>query len=101
MTRRTPRTHEGISSARTSSTPKPLSLSPLGERDPSRPDSVPPYPCRATPTTNALDDTGLIKVEKGYEGRRPRTLVRITKAGRAALAAELDALAELVRRQRA
>jgi len=47
-----------------------------------------------------LEEAGLIQVEKGYEGRRPRTWVRITIAGRAALAAEVDALAELVRRHR-
>lgn len=45
-----------------------------------------------------LEDAGLIAVEKGYRGRRPRTWVRITGKGRAALAAELAALAELVRR---
>jgi hypothetical protein len=33
-------------------------------------------------------------------GRRPRIWVGITSAGRAALAAEVDALAELVRRHR-
>jgi DNA-binding MarR family transcriptional regulator len=45
-----------------------------------------------------LEEAGLIQVEKGYEGRRPRTWVRITRDGRAALAAELSALTELVRR---
>ena len=45
-----------------------------------------------------LDEAGLVRVEKGYEGRRPRTWVRITARGRAALAAELAALTELVRR---
>ena len=44
-----------------------------------------------------LEDAGLVNVEKGYEGRRPRTWVRITRAGRTALAAELDLLAALVR----
>jgi DNA-binding MarR family transcriptional regulator len=47
-----------------------------------------------------LEEAGLIQVEKGYEGRRPRTWVGITSAGRAALAAEVAALAELVRRHR-
>lgn len=46
-----------------------------------------------------LEGAGLVQVEKGYEGRRPRTWVRITASGRAALAAELAALTELVRRQ--
>jgi hypothetical protein len=36
----------------------------------------------------------------GYAGRRPRTWAGITSSGRAALAAEVDALAELVRRHR-
>jgi DNA-binding MarR family transcriptional regulator len=45
-----------------------------------------------------LEEAGLVQVEKGYEGRRPRTWVRITRAGRAALATELSALSELVRR---
>jgi DNA-binding MarR family transcriptional regulator len=45
-----------------------------------------------------LEDAELVQVEKGYEGRRPRTWVRITSDGRAALAAELSALTELVRR---
>jgi len=45
-----------------------------------------------------LEEAGLVQVEKGYEGRRPRTWVRITATGRAALAAELAALTELVRR---
>jgi len=44
-----------------------------------------------------LEDAGLVVVEKGYEGRRPRTWVRITRDGRTALAAELDLLAALVR----
>ena len=44
-----------------------------------------------------LEDAGLIEVEKGYAGRRPRTWVRITRRGRSALAAELDVLAGLVR----
>jgi DNA-binding MarR family transcriptional regulator len=44
-----------------------------------------------------LEDAGLVRVEKGYEGRRPRTWVSITGAGRAALNAEMDALTRLVR----
>jgi DNA-binding MarR family transcriptional regulator len=34
-----------------------------------------------------LEDAGLVHVEKGYKGRRPRTWVRITGRGRSALAA--------------
>ena len=45
-----------------------------------------------------LAEAGLVQVEKGYQGRRPRTWVRITGRGRAALAAELATLTELVNR---
>ena len=45
-----------------------------------------------------LDEAGHVKVEKGFEGTRPRTWVQITKAGRLALKAELAALQELIRR---
>jgi DNA-binding MarR family transcriptional regulator len=45
-----------------------------------------------------LEEAGLIEVEKGYEGRRPRTWVKITKAGRFALDAELNALKAVVSR---
>ena len=45
-----------------------------------------------------LEEAGLVQVEKGYKGRRPRTWVRITGSGRAALAAELATLTELVSR---
>jgi DNA-binding transcriptional ArsR family regulator len=45
-----------------------------------------------------LEDAGLVLVVKGYEGRRARTQVRITREGRAALSAERTALTELVSR---
>lgn len=45
-----------------------------------------------------LEEAGLVRVEKGYEGRRPRTRVEATRRGRAALRAELDALRELIAR---
>ena len=45
-----------------------------------------------------LEQAALVEVEKGYAGRRPRTWVRITARGRAALAAELATLTELLRR---
>jgi DNA-binding MarR family transcriptional regulator len=48
-----------------------------------------------------LEDAGMVQVDKGYAGRRPRTWVRITGQGRAALAAELAALTELLRRHQA
>ena len=38
----------------------------------------------------------LVTITKGYEGRRPRTWVTITPAGRAALAAEMAVLKRLV-----
>jgi DNA-binding MarR family transcriptional regulator len=44
-----------------------------------------------------LEEAGLVRVEKGYEGRRPRTWVSITRLGRTALASEMAALTELVR----
>ena len=47
-----------------------------------------------------LEEAGLVQVEKGYQGRRPRTWVRITGRGRDALAAELATLTELVNRHR-
>lgn len=48
---------------------------------------------------SVLEEAGLIEVEKGYKGRRPRTWVQITGRGRSALAAELDVLARLVRKR--
>lgn len=48
-----------------------------------------------------LAEAGLVEVDKGYEGKRPRTWVRITRDGRRALAAEMEALSALVRRHSA
>jgi DNA-binding MarR family transcriptional regulator len=45
-----------------------------------------------------LEQAGLVTVEKGFEGKRPRTWVQATRAGRAALKAELAALQELITR---
>lgn len=39
-----------------------------------------------------LEEAGLITVTKGYEGRRPRTWITATDAGRTALAEHLAAL---------
>ncbi|MEO3742838.1 transcriptional regulator [Plantactinospora sp. B5E13] len=47
-----------------------------------------------------LEDAGLLQVTKGYEGRRPRTWLRLTRQGRAALRAEVAALEQLVNRLR-
>jgi DNA-binding MarR family transcriptional regulator len=43
-----------------------------------------------------LENAGLITIEKGYAGRRARTWVSLTKAGRAALAAEITRLKLLI-----
>jgi DNA-binding MarR family transcriptional regulator len=45
-----------------------------------------------------LEEAGLVKVEKGFNGKRPRTWVQATRAGRTALRAELTALRELISR---
>ena len=45
-----------------------------------------------------LEEADLLRVEKGYDGRRPRTWVSITAAGRTALAKEIAALRTLVDR---
>jgi DNA-binding MarR family transcriptional regulator len=45
-----------------------------------------------------LAEAGLVTITKGYEGRRPRTWVEITKAGRGALAAQVAAMKEIVER---
>jgi DNA-binding MarR family transcriptional regulator len=44
-----------------------------------------------------LEEARLVEVEKGYEGRRPRTWVKLTKDGKRAFTAEVAALKELVR----
>ena len=44
-----------------------------------------------------LERAGLIDIEKGYEGRRPRTWINLTKAGAAALHSELATLRALIR----
>jgi DNA-binding MarR family transcriptional regulator len=43
-----------------------------------------------------LEEAGLVAIEKGYAGRRPRTWVRITPPGRAALDEELRLLRQLL-----
>ena len=44
-----------------------------------------------------LERAGLVGIEKGYDGRRPRTWVSLTKDGSAALRDELAALKTLIR----
>jgi DNA-binding MarR family transcriptional regulator len=43
-----------------------------------------------------LEDAGMVRVEKGYEGKRPRTWLSITAQGKRALADELAVLQALV-----
>lgn len=46
----------------------------------------------------ALEEAGLVTLERGYQGKRPRTWVRITKAGRNALHEEITQLKALIAR---
>ena len=43
-----------------------------------------------------LEEAGYVEIEKTFEGRRPRTWIKSTRAGRAALAAEIATLREIV-----
>jgi DNA-binding MarR family transcriptional regulator len=43
-----------------------------------------------------LEKAGLISVEKGYEGRRARTWIHLTKAGKRALRDEIATLKALI-----
>jgi DNA-binding MarR family transcriptional regulator len=43
-----------------------------------------------------LETAGYVRIEKTFEGRRPRTWISATKAGRKALAQEIEALREIV-----
>ncbi len=43
-----------------------------------------------------LEEAGLIRIEKGYEGKRPRTRVQITSSGRRALQTEIAQLRQLI-----
>ena len=45
-----------------------------------------------------LENAGLVAIEKGYAGKRARTWVTLTKAGRAALAEEIAQLKLLINR---
>lgn len=45
-----------------------------------------------------LAEEGLVRITKGYEGKRPRTWAEITKSGRTALAAQVAAMKEIVAR---
>ena len=43
-----------------------------------------------------LEDAGLVTITKGYEGKRPRTWISLTKAGRRALREEVARLKRLI-----
>ncbi|MBO2453208.1 transcriptional regulator [Actinomadura barringtoniae] len=43
-----------------------------------------------------LEKAGLVSIEKGYEGRRPRTWINLTKAGERALRDEISNLKRLI-----
>jgi DNA-binding MarR family transcriptional regulator len=43
-----------------------------------------------------LEDAAYVTIEKGFLGRKPRTQVRITEAGRAAFARYLEALSRII-----
>jgi DNA-binding MarR family transcriptional regulator len=45
-----------------------------------------------------LEEAGFVKIEKGVDGRRPRTWVAITRVGKVALREEISALKALVAR---
>jgi DNA-binding MarR family transcriptional regulator len=45
-----------------------------------------------------LEQVGLVRVEKTFDGKRPRTWVSATARGRKALAEEVAALRELISR---
>lgn len=45
-----------------------------------------------------LEEAGYVAIEKGHAGRRPRTWVSITRAGRRAFASEVRALREFLDR---
>ncbi len=45
---------------------------------------------------NVLEKAGLITIEKGYEGKRARTWIQLTKAGKKALHDEITTLKALI-----
>lgn len=45
---------------------------------------------------SVLDKAGLVTIDKGYAGKRARTWITLTKAGRAALREEIDQLRQLI-----
>jgi DNA-binding MarR family transcriptional regulator len=47
---------------------------------------------------SVLEEAGLVDVEKGYEGRRGRTWISLTRAGTTALTDEIERLKRLIAR---
>ena len=47
---------------------------------------------------SVLETAGLVDIEKGYEGKRARTWITLTTAGKAALAEEIGHLKTLIAR---
>ncbi|WP_027346859.1 winged helix-turn-helix domain-containing protein [Hamadaea tsunoensis] len=47
---------------------------------------------------DVLESAGLVAVEKGYAGKRARTWITLTAAGRTALAEEIAQLKQLIQR---
>ncbi|HZC73157.1 MAG TPA: transcriptional regulator [Jatrophihabitans sp.] len=45
---------------------------------------------------SVLENAGLIAIEKGYEGRRARTWIQLTKSGKKALRDEIASLKSLI-----
>lgn len=45
-----------------------------------------------------LEDAGYVRIVKLFENRKPKTWVSVTREGRGALEAEIDALRELIER---
>lgn len=45
-----------------------------------------------------LEDGGYVRIDKSFEGKRPRTWISATKQGRAAFEAELETLRALLER---
>jgi DNA-binding MarR family transcriptional regulator len=43
-----------------------------------------------------LEKAGLISIEKGYEGKRPRTWITLTRTGKKALHSEITTLKTLI-----
>jgi DNA-binding MarR family transcriptional regulator len=45
-----------------------------------------------------LEEAGYVAIQKGYEGKRPRTWIKITRSGRRALTGEVAVLKAIVNR---